>query len=85
MIDYIRRSDDAVQLALIEGWGTDPGSPVQEPVPANVQAAVLQWASDYPERVFDHPVSTRFFFIHLAAHLGYHLGQVNYHRRLTTR
>jgi hypothetical protein len=40
---------------------------------------------EYPERVFDHPVSTRFFFIHLAAHLGYHLGQVNYHRRLTTR
>ena len=39
---------------------------------------------EYPERVFDHPVSTRFFFIHLAAHLGYHLGQVNYHRRLTT-
>ena len=37
---------------------------------------------DYPERVFDHPVSTRFFFIHLTAHLGYHLGQVNYHRRL---
>ena len=40
---------------------------------------------EYPERVFDHPVSTRFFFIHLAAHLGYHLGQVNYHRRLTRR
>lgn len=40
---------------------------------------------EYPERVFDHPVSTRFFLIHLAAHLGYHLGQVNYHRRLTTR
>jgi hypothetical protein len=40
---------------------------------------------EYPERVFDHPVSARFFFIHLAAHLGYHLGQVNYHRRLTTR
>lgn len=39
---------------------------------------------EYPERVFDHAVSTRFFFIHLAAHLGYHLGQVNYHRRLTT-
>ena len=40
---------------------------------------------EYPERVFDHPVSVRFFFIHLAAHLGYHLGQVNDHRRLTTR
>jgi uncharacterized damage-inducible protein DinB len=38
---------------------------------------------DYPERVFERPVSTRFFLIHLVAHLGYHLGQVNYHRRLT--
>jgi len=38
---------------------------------------------DYPERVFEQPVSTRFFFIHLVAHLGYHLGQINYHRRLT--
>ena len=38
---------------------------------------------DYPEQVFEHPVSTRFFFIHLVAHLGYHLGQINYHRRLT--
>ncbi|MCS6975001.1 MAG: DinB family protein [Cyclobacteriaceae bacterium] len=27
-------------------------------------------------------VSTTFFLIHLAAHLNYHLGQVNYHRRL---
>ena len=40
---------------------------------------------DYPERVFERPVSTRFFFIHLVAHLGYHLGQINYHRRLTGR
>jgi len=38
---------------------------------------------NYPELVFEHPVSTRFFFIHLVAHLGYHLGQINYHRRLT--
>lgn len=27
-------------------------------------------------------VSTTFFLIHLAAHFNYHLGQVNYHRRL---
>lgn len=36
----------------------------------------------YPEKVFDYPMTTMHFFIHLAAHLGYHLGQVNYHRRL---
>jgi uncharacterized damage-inducible protein DinB len=27
-------------------------------------------------------MSTEFFLIHLAGHLNYHLGQVNYHRRL---
>jgi hypothetical protein len=38
---------------------------------------------EYPEKVFDYPMTTRFFFIHLTAHFSYHLGQVNYHRRLT--
>ena len=38
---------------------------------------------DYPENVFKDPVTTQYFLIHLSAHLGYHLGQINYHRRLT--
>lgn len=37
---------------------------------------------EYPEKVFDYPMTSMHFFIHLAAHLDYHLGQVNYHRRL---
>jgi uncharacterized damage-inducible protein DinB len=37
---------------------------------------------DYPVPVFQHPMSTRFFLIHLASHLNYHLGQINYHRRI---
>ncbi|GHM98774.1 hypothetical protein WSM22_02640 [Cytophagales bacterium WSM2-2] len=37
---------------------------------------------EYPLLVFKEKTSTVFFMIHLAAHLGYHLGQVNYHRRL---
>lgn len=37
---------------------------------------------EYPEKVFDHPMTSMHFFIHLTSHLGYHLGQVNYHRRL---
>ena len=36
----------------------------------------------YPEKVFDYTMTTQHFLIHLSAHLGYHLGQVNYHRRL---
>ena len=37
---------------------------------------------EYPEKVFDKPVRTGYFLIHLCSHLNYHLGQVNYHRRL---
>lgn len=39
-------------------------------------------AKDYPIVVFDGPMNTQYFLIHLAGHLNYHLGQVNYHRRL---
>lgn len=37
---------------------------------------------EYPVLVFKEKTSVEFFLIHLATHLGYHLGQVNYHRRL---
>jgi uncharacterized damage-inducible protein DinB len=37
----------------------------------------------YPEDVFGKPMTTGHFLIHLAGHLNYHLGQINYHRRLT--
>jgi uncharacterized damage-inducible protein DinB len=36
----------------------------------------------YPVEVFDKPMTTEFFLISLIAHLNYHLGQINYHRRL---
>jgi uncharacterized damage-inducible protein DinB len=36
----------------------------------------------YPEDVFGKPMTTGHFLIHLAGHLNYHLGQINYHRRL---
>lgn len=36
----------------------------------------------YPEIVFEKKMTTGFFLVHLATHLAYHLGQINYHRRL---
>ena len=36
----------------------------------------------YPIEVFGHPMTTGYFLVHLATHLNYHLGQINYHRRL---
>ncbi len=41
-----------------------------------------QLHATYPVEVFGHPMATVFFLMHLATHLGYHLGQVNYHRRM---
>jgi hypothetical protein len=43
------------------------------------------YAAEYPLVVFKEKMSTEFFLIHLAVHLGYHLGQINYHRRLLDR
>lgn len=39
-------------------------------------------AATYPIEVFGSPMTTEFFLIHLHSHLNYHLGQINYHRRL---
>ena len=41
-----------------------------------------QLAGDYPLVVFAEKMSTGYFLIHLATHLNYHLGQINYHRRI---
>ena len=37
---------------------------------------------EYPILVFDKKTTTYHFLIHLTTHLAYHLGQINYHRRL---
>lgn len=37
---------------------------------------------EYPIIVFKDKMTTGYFLMHLATHLAYHLGQVNYHRRL---
>lgn len=39
-------------------------------------------AKTFPIKVFAEEMSTEQFIFHLYAHLNYHLGQINYHRRL---
>lgn len=41
-----------------------------------------QLSEEYPLLVFSEKTSTEYFLVHLATHLNYHLGQINYHRRL---
>lgn len=36
----------------------------------------------YPLNVFGTEMTTTYFLIHLTGHLNYHLGQLNYHRRM---
>ncbi|MCH6200086.1 DUF1572 family protein [Aquiflexum sp. LQ15W] len=40
------------------------------------------FSSNYPLEVFGKTMTYEYFMIHLQSHLNYHLGQVNYHRRL---
>ncbi|MEZ0609256.1 DUF1572 family protein [Fibrella sp. WM1] len=41
-----------------------------------------QLVEEYPLLVFAEKTSTSYFLVHLTTHLAYHLGQINYHRRL---
>ena len=43
---------------------------------------VEQFFDDYPENVLGYKMSVSYFLIHLHGHLNYHLGQINYHRRI---
>lgn len=38
--------------------------------------------NEYPLLVWKEKTSTAYMLIHLSTHLAYHLGQINYHRRL---
>lgn len=41
-----------------------------------------QLQEPYPQRVLGYQMTTGFFLVHLSGHLNYHLGQINYLRRL---
>lgn len=44
--------------------------------------AASDFENNYPLEPLGRPMTTGFFLVHLATHLNYHLGQINYHRRL---
>lgn len=41
-------------------------------------------AKEYPLVILGKPHTTEFFLMHLLSHLSYHLGQLNYHRRMVS-
>ena len=46
--------------------------------------SAIDFEGIYPENVLGYEMTNQYFLIHLLAHLSYHLGQINYHRRLIT-
>ncbi len=42
----------------------------------------VEMQQEYPLLVLQEKTSTEYFLVHLSTHLNYHLGQINYHRRL---
>ena len=48
------------------------------------QVSEARLEEDFPEAIAGYRVSTGEWLIHLVSHLGYHLGQIDYHRRLVS-
>jgi uncharacterized damage-inducible protein DinB len=54
---------------------------VQQVLPGVTGAQLEDW---YPLSVAGRRIRSGEFLMHLAVHLGYHLGQIDYHRRMVT-
>ena len=46
------------------------------------QLTETELQSEYKRNPFEDYMTTEYFLLHLKSHLAYHLGQINYHRRL---
>jgi hypothetical protein len=58
---------------------------VHETIPGVIRGlSSVALDAQYPEQVLGVPITTRQFLIHLQGHLNYHLGQIDYLRRITT-
>jgi DinB superfamily len=43
---------------------------------------IKQFQDKYPENVLGYDMTVHYFLVHLNGHLNYHLGQINYQRRI---
>ena len=49
------------------------------------QVSEARLAEEFPEAIAGHRIVTGEWLIHLVSHTGYHLGQIDYHRRLVSK
>lgn len=58
---------------------------LQRTIPSIIEGlALAQMDALYPEQVLGVPMTTQQFVIHLCGHLNWHLGQIDYVRRIAT-
>ena len=58
---------------------------LQRTIPAVVEGlSAERMEMEYPQVVFEKAMSTRQFLIHLYGHLNWHMGQIDYMRRILT-
>ncbi len=81
---YIRKREEEFSLKNVprEDILAEIDLTIQEIEEVLDQLSTTQFKAPYPRQVFKFEMTTEYFLVHLAAHLGYHLGQLNYHRRL---
>jgi uncharacterized damage-inducible protein DinB len=83
-IDYVRNRDLEFSIKNV------PRQELLEKIDKTIQVVNLSLTNldkntlqdEFPILVFEKKSSVEFMLIHLATHLSYHLGQINYHRRL---
>ncbi|HBL29664.1 MAG TPA: DinB superfamily protein [Acidobacteria bacterium] len=84
--DYVRNrpeefaARDVPRAALLDQLG-EAEAAIASALP---RVSEEQMAAEFPEAIRDIHLRTDDFLVHLAVHLGYHLGQIDYHRRLVT-
>jgi hypothetical protein len=83
-IDYVRNRESEFSLKNI------PREELLDKIEKTIQVVNLSLTSmdenilseEFPILVFEKKTSVEYMLIHLSTHLSYHLGQINYHRRL---
>ena len=83
---YVRKRDDEFGLKNVPRDEMIKNIDVTIETVRNVLPQITDdtFKSEYPKVVLGRPMTTQEFMIHIYGHLNYHLGQVNYHRRLLT-
>ncbi len=81
---YIRNRDEEFSLKDIPATylktNLEEAKAVVERTLSGMQDNQLE--EDFPVEMFGSKQTIGFMLLHLATHLNYHLGQINYHRRL---